>query len=387
MFRADGPHMTPSSIRGALAATVALAAVAALRAPSDALPAFAMQTGLQCDACHTSVRATNDLGQSFLYNKLRLSNADDGGKPLVALRGQFAYTSEPDAANHLPKATLDELEVFLTARVNPQLAFAGQFYIVDGGKIGAIREAWAQYGTHGAFGGAPVRFTLGSITLPLPVDPETFRQTNQHYAIFDQTVGSNPFSLIAPQNAVTLGLGNPVRGSSATLVATDGHDPQSGLPRNGSDRMIQMQEALGGAVLSLYEYAGQRRLGDVPDGFERRGIGLNFYRGRLAVETLLQTGSNSSPNGDGIGVASSGGFAQVRWQLPHGSFAIVRYDGVNDSAGGFGRALTIGGTRLLTRGLAVEAEDVITHAGSAKHTLNASLRFGVSNSRFGSGAY
>jgi hypothetical protein len=376
--------MTRSPI---LAACAALAAVVALAAPSDALPAFSMQTGLQCDACHTSISATNELGQAYLRNDFRLPNLGSGGKPVVALRGQFAYTSEPDDTSHLPKATLDELEVFLSARVHPQVSVAGQFYVVDGGKIGAVREAWAQYSTRGAFGGAPVRFTVGSITLPLLVDPETFRQTIQHYAVFDQTVGANPFTLIDPHNAATIALGNPVGGPSATFVAAEGHDKQSGLARNGTDRMIQAQEAIGGLVLSLYDYAGERRLGDVPDGFRRHGAGLNFYRHRLAVETLLQTGYDSSPNGDGSGVSSSGGYAQLRWQLPHGTFAIVRYDGVNDSSGAFGRSLTVSGTRLLSRGLALEAEDVIQHGERTKHTLNAALRFGLTNARLGSGAY
>ncbi|HEY0384333.1 MAG TPA: hypothetical protein VGC72_19255 [Candidatus Elarobacter sp.] len=379
--------MNRSSLCAALAAFVALAVVAVIGAPADALPSFSMQTGLQCDACHTSIRGTNDLGQAYLRNDLRLPNLGTGGKPVVAVRGQFAYTSEPDASNQLPKATLDELEVFLSARVTKQISVAGQLYLVDGAQNGAMREAWAQYSTRGSFGGAPARFTLGSITLPLPVDPETFRQTNQHYAIFDQTVGANPFTLIDPHNAATLALGNPVRGSSATFVAAQGHDPHSGLASNGTDRMIQAQEAIGGFVVSAYDYTGERRLGDVPDAFTRRGVGVNFYRGRLAVETVLQTGYNSSPNGDGIGIGSSGGFAQVRWQLPHGTFAIVRYDAVNDSSGGFGRSLTVGGTRLLSRGLAFEAEDVIERGERTKHTLNAALRFGVSNTRFGSGAY
>ena len=46
--------MIRSSLCAALAAAAALAAVTAVRAPSDALPSFSMQTGLQCDACHTA---------------------------------------------------------------------------------------------------------------------------------------------------------------------------------------------------------------------------------------------------------------------------------------------------------------------------------------------
>jgi hypothetical protein len=354
---------------------------------ADAIPAFSMQTGLQCDACHSSLRATNELGESYLRNDLRLPNLGIGGKPVVALRGQLAYTSEPDPSL-LPKATVDEVEAFLSARLNRELSVAGQFYLIDGGRNGSTREAWIQYSSPGSFAGAPVRATVGSITLPLPVDPETFRQTNEHYAVFDQTVGANPFAFIDPRNAASLALGSPVRGPSMTFVAAQGHDPHSGLPQTGTDRMIQAQEAIGGLVLSAYDYAGRRELGAVGDDFRRRGVGLNFYRGRLAVETLLQTGFDTSPNGDGAGVASSGGFVQLRYQLAHGTFAIVRYDGVNDtSGGGFARSLTVGATRLVSRGVRVGMEDVIRHGERTTHTLNATLGFGVSNTRLGSGAY
>jgi hypothetical protein len=370
-----------------IAAAFAAAALAGAASRADAIPAFSMQTGLQCDACHTSLRATNELGESYLRNDLRLPNLGTGGKPVVALRGQLAYTSEPDPSG-LPKATVDEIEAFVSARVNRQISVAGQFYLLDGGVPGSTREAWVQYESPGSFAGAPVRATAGSITLPLPVDPETFRQTNQHYAIFDQTVGANPFAFIDPRNAASLAIGNPVHGPSATFVAAQGHDPHSGLPATGTDRMMQAQEAIGGVVLSAYDYEGRRELGPIGDEFRRRAFGVNVYRGRLAVETLLQTGFDTSPNGDGAGIASSGGFAQLRYQLPHGTFAIVRYDGVNDTSGeGFARSLTIGATRLLTRGVRVGMEDVIQHGARTTHTLNATVGFGVSNTRIGSGAY
>jgi hypothetical protein len=369
-----------------LATLVALAVLAAAAQRADAIPAFSMQTGLQCDACHTAMRATNDLGETYVRNDYRLPNLGIGGKPVVALRGQLAYTGEPDPSG-LPKATVDEVEAFVSARVSREFSVAGQFYVTDGGRPGSTREAWVQYSSPGAFAGGPVRVTLGAITLPLPVDPETFRQTNQHYAIFDQTVGANPFALIDPRNAASLAFGSPVRGPSMTFVAAQGHDPHSGLPQTGTDGMVQVQEAVAGLVLSGYDYRGRRELGAVADRFERHGAGVNFYRGNLAVETLLQTGYDSSPNGDGVGIASSGGFAQVRYHLPHGTFVIARYDGVNDTGGNFDRSLTLAATRLIARGVRVGMEDVIHHGPRTTHTLNATLGFGISNTRMGSGAY
>jgi hypothetical protein len=369
------------------AAVCAATILAGAARRAEAIPAFSMQTGLQCDACHVSLRATTELGESYLRNDLRLPNLGMGGKPVVALRGQLAYTSEPDPSL-LPKATVDEVEAFLAVRVNREFSAAGQFYLLDGGRPGSTREAWIQYESPGSFAGAPVRATLGSITLPLSVDPETFRQTNQHYAVFDQTVGANPFAFIDPRNAASLAAGSPVRGPSMMLVVAQGHDPHSGLPQAGIDRMVQAQEAIGGLVLSAYDYAGRRDLGPIADAFQRRAVGVNLYRGRLAVETLLQTGFDTSPNGDGVGIASSGGFLQLRYQLPRATFVIVRYDGVNDTGGDtFARSLTVGATRLISRGVRLGMEDVIQDAGRTTHTLNATLGFGVSNTRQGSGAY
>src|ERR1700681_1677999 len=131
-------------------AVVGLAALRAVPGRRRRDPAFSMQTGLQCDACHTALRATNDLGDTYLRNDLRLPNLGIGGKPVVALRGQLAYTSEPDPSL-LPKATVDEVEAFVSARLNRQLSVAGQFYLIDGGRPGSTREAWIQYTSPGSF--------------------------------------------------------------------------------------------------------------------------------------------------------------------------------------------------------------------------------------------
>ncbi len=348
----------------ALAATLV---VLGMRA-AEATPAFAARTGVSCDACHTGMRDVNDLGETFARNAYRLPNLGARGRPVVGVRGQFAYSSEPDESG-LPKATLDEVEVFLSGHVTRDVSVFVQPYVVDGGRPGSMREAWVQYMSPGKFGSAPLRLTAGSITLPLPVDPETFRQTNEHYAVFDQTVGGNPFTLIDPHNAVSAGLGNEVRGPSLMAAAVQAHDPHSGLPATGMDRMLYAQEALGGLTLAGYAYDGRRELGPVVDRFSRHAVALNAYRKRWAIETLLQTGYDSSPNGDGTGIASSGGYAQLRYRLDAATFGIVRYDGVADTSGAFDRSLTVAATRRIGHGLRFEAEDVIRHGARTTHQL------------------
>jgi hypothetical protein len=369
-----------------LVLALALGAVVCSARAASATPAFAARTGISCDACHNSMRDVNDLGETFARNGYRLPNLGDHGRPVAGVRGQFAYTSEPDPS-HMPKATLDEVEVFLSGRVNREISYFVQPYIVDGGTPGSMREAWVQYTTRGSLRGAPVRLTAGSITLPLPVDPETFRQTAQHYAIFDQTVGANPFNLIDPHNAVTLGIGNEVHGTSLTTALVQAHDAHSGLANAGTDRMVYLQHAMGGLTFAAYSYDGRRDVGPVMDDFHRHAVAMNAYRGRWALETLLQTGYDTSPNGDGSGIASSGGYAQLRYRLDSATFGIVRYDGVADTSGEFDRSLTVGATRRIGKGLRLGAEDVIRHGERTTHEFHATLGFGVTNSKVGSSAY
>ena len=368
-----------------LAASAALFVAGTARGAS-ATPAFATRTGVSCDACHAGMRELNEIGEAFARNGYRLPNLGAGGKPVIGIRGQLAYTSEPDPGG-LPKATVDEVEVFLSGRLTRQTSVFVQPYILDGGRPGAMREAWVQYMSHGNVGGEPLRVTAGSITLPLPVDPETFRQTNQHYAIFDQTIGGNPFTLIDPHNAVSIGAGNEVRGTSVVTAFVQAHDKQSGLASAGNDRMIYAQHAMNGITVAAYAYAGRRNLGAVADDFERRAVALNAYRGRWAIETLLQTGYDASPNGDGAGIASSGGYAQLRYRFDAATFGIVRYDGVSDTGGSFERSLTIAASRRIGKGLRLGAEDVIRHGGATTNQLNLTLGFGVTNSKVGSSAY
>ncbi|MDB5072140.1 MAG: hypothetical protein JWM87_3251 [Candidatus Eremiobacteraeota bacterium] len=365
---------------------LALGAVVCSMRAASATPAFAARTGISCDACHNSMRNVNDLGETFARNGYRLPNLGDRGRPVVGVRGQFAYTSEPDPSG-MPKVVLDEVEVFVSGRVNREVSYFVQPYLVDGGAPGSMREAWVQYTTNGSLRGAPVRFTAGAITLPLPVDPETFRQTNQHYAIFDQTVGANPFNLIDPHNAVSLGVGNEVRGTSLTTALVQGHDQHSGLANAGTDRMVYLQHAMGGLTFAAYSYDGKRDAGTVRDEFHRHALAMNAYRGRWALETLLQTGYDSSPNGDGEGIASSGGYAQLRYRFDSATFGIVRYDGVADTSGSFERSLTVGATRRIGKGLRLGAEDVIRHGERTTHEFHATLGFGVTNSKVGSSAY
>ncbi|HET7814063.1 MAG TPA: hypothetical protein VFL13_06790 [Candidatus Baltobacteraceae bacterium] len=339
---------------------------------------FAKETMLSCQACHTATMALTPIGKGFRNSNLRLMKLTKTGAPAVALRGQFAYTSEPDPTG-LPKAILDEVDTFVAGQVAKNFTYYSDVYHVDGGENGAAREVWVEYASDHQRSSRAWRATAGLLSLPVPVDPEMFRETNNHYAVWDQSVGGNPFTFFDPHNAAMLSYGSPIRGASFSLLGVQAHDKQSGLPSAGTDTMETLHHIAGPVVLDAYRYDGRRPTGDVNDSFWRTGFGAQIFAGRAQFMAVTQTGFDSSANGDGVPVSSSGGFAQARYQLSPASFVIGRYDGISDSTGTFERSFTAGYGLRIGSNFKLEVEDVMQHVPQTTHTLNVVFGFGFAN--------
>ena len=327
--------------------------------PAVAIPVFAHRSGLSCQACHTIVPHLTPFGEAFLTRGYRLPiDAIRSAFP-VAIKANLAYSSEPDGSG-LPKAVVDEIEVLTGGSVGRTGSYFAEGYLIDGGRPGSIRDAWYAR-TIGA-----VQATVGQFTLPLPVDPETFRETSAHLALYDQTVGTNPFHFFDPKQGVSVRTGSNI--ANATFSALVGHDKQSGLPTSGVDRMVSVQATRGSYIASAYRYDGERRLTAGGDRFWRQGLALAYASDRLRVDATLQTGNDAGP-----GIRSSGGFLQVRYAFGNSLAATVRYDGTNDTQ--FARSLLVGASRRLSRNTRLSIEDVIAHTPQTKHALNAAYLF------------
>lgn len=346
---------------------------------------FAKQTMLSCNACHTAVMGLTPFGRGFRNSNYRMVRLTKTGAPAVALRGQFAYTSEPDDSG-LPKLILDEVDYFVAGQIADNFSYFSDVYAVDGGRSGLTREAWLEYSSSRQRSPRAYRATLGLVTLPVPLEPESFRETSEHYAVWDQTVGANRFTFFDPHYALSGSIGNQVHGVSLSLLGVSGSDPQAGTPSSGIDTMAAVQDEAGPLVLEAYRYDGRRFTGPIADRFSRLGFGASLYAGRFSVNAVTQSGFDSSANGDGIAASSGGGFLQARYQLSESAFAIARYDGIEDGFGTFSRTLTIGAGTRVGRNFRFELEDVIGHAPTTTHTLNAVFGFGFSNAG-GSQAY
>lgn len=173
----------------AICASAVIGCFLFLVAQASAIPVFAHRYGLSCQACHTEVPHLTSFGQAFLASGYRLSAPEHGIVP-VAAKANLEFSSAKDPTG-LPKAIVDEIEVLTGGHVARRGSYFAEAYVVDGGRPGAVRDLWFAQ-RFGRGNGGPFQIRTGQFTLPLPVDPETFRETSQHYAIYDQVVGNNP---------------------------------------------------------------------------------------------------------------------------------------------------------------------------------------------------
>jgi hypothetical protein len=344
--------------------------------PALALPIFAQRTGFTCETCHTVIPHLNPFGEAFLRDGFRSPEgiAQHRVAIPIALKVNLAYTSDADPSG-LPRAIVDEVELLAGGPVANNFSYRLEQYVVDGGVPGKTRDAWISYTSRPAFadGRRALQVTAGEFTLPLPVDPETQRDTENHYAVFDQTVGANPFNFFDDKIGVDVAYGKP-GGADLHVVATDGHDPQSGISSDGMDVMLVGQAGSPQVLISAYKYVGSRAFGPVDDRFWRQALAFSTTSGQAEFDALAQSGNDSSADGSGLDVASSGGFAQLRWTFSEKAFAVARFDRVDDALAGRTSSLTASFIIRPARNARITIEDVVR---GSRQTFNAGCLFAL----------
>ena len=360
-------HRLACLVAGAL-----LIGIAFVPRPAAAIPVFAHRYGLSCQACHTTVPRLTEFGEEFRNRGYRLPGGARRGAFPAAVKVNLAYAS--DGAGSLPKAVVDEVEVLVGGPIGTRGSYFAEQYVVDGGAPGRSRDLWAAWRATPDGARIPVTVRGGQFTLNLPVDPETFRETTDHYAIWDQTAGDNPFAFFEPKMGLTLAAGNALHGLSASVAAVRGREAGATSPARGIDRELYVQHAMPNVALSAYRYDGIRTIGGVDDRFWRAGYGVAVTRGRAHLDAVYQHGFDTHANAGGA-LVSSGGFAQLRYDLTPRLFGVARYDGTQDIA--FSRTLIAGFGYRVARNARLTVFD--THRrdadGMRRSTLSTALLF------------
>jgi len=131
-----------------------------------------------------------------------------GGR--VEINYASAGAADPDAIKGpLPKTIVNEVQRSSTKFNEVQLLIGGPVgargsywlepYFISGGFPDVARDAWYAQRLTDDGARTPITVRAGQFTLPLPLDPETFRETIMPYAVWGQTAAVNPFNFFSPK--------------------------------------------------------------------------------------------------------------------------------------------------------------------------------------------
>lgn len=370
---------------------IAFASVTVTCERAQAIPVFAHRYGFSCQVCHTTVPHLTPFGATFLANGYRIRGVKPKAAFPAAVRVETNYASagaaDPDdIKGPLPKTILNEVEFLMGGAVGARGSYWVEPYLVDGGFPGLVRDAWYAQRLTADGAATPITVRGGQFTLPLPLDPETFRETTQPYAIWGQTAGANPFNFFSPKIGAQFLIGDPSRALGGTVSFLKGADQQSGLPPYGLDRMLTLERDLGDFALTAYRYDGNRLLAGfafnnsqffsgVGDRFWRDGFGLGWHHGGTEVDSVYQVGNDSAADVYGDALVTSGAFFQVRQVLGPRAFAVARWDATNGPT--FARTITAGIGYRIARNMRLTLFDTGERDfnGTLLHVISSSLLF------------
>jgi hypothetical protein len=371
------------SMRRYVASGVLAFLVLAAMRPAAAIPVFAHRYGLTCQACHTTIPHLTAFGEAFLARGYRIPGLAPKSTEPIAVKGLLSYSSatnggDADAGTtgRLPKAVVAEAELLIGGSAGPRTSYWAEAYVVDGGFPGRVRDAWVSERISGDHAATPISLRAGQATLDLPVDPETFRETSDPYAIYSLNGYHNPFTLFAPKLGVSALIGSAAHGLSGTVSLLEGREAGSNLTPRGLDRSLYVQQVRGDFTVSGYRYDGTRFVDGADDRFWRQGYGLGWQRRGTRVDAVYQTGFDARADQYADGLFSSGGFVQVRQDVGARTFAIARWDATQGND--FGRAATVGLGYRPRRNMRWTAFDSMKHdplAPHVQHTLTTQLLF------------
>ncbi len=370
---------------------VVLLALAFSAGRAEAIPIFAHRYGFTCQVCHTEVPHLTRFGEAFLANGYRIKGLKPKPAFPVAVRVETDYASagaaDPDdVKGPLPKTIVNEIELLTGGSVGTRGSYWFEPYIIDGGFPGVVRDAWMADRLTSDGARTPLVLRGGQFTLPLPLDPETFRETTQPYAIWGQTAGLNPFTFFDTKIGAQFEIGDPDRQVAGTIAAFKGADTQSGLQRDGTDSMETLARNLGDFQLSAYRYDGSRALEgygfnntqyftNVGDRFWRNGFGAGWVTAHTEINAVYQIGNDSAADVYHDALVTSGAFLQVRQTLGNRAFAVARWDATNGPT--FARSFTAGAGYRVSRNTRLTLFETAErdYTGALLHVISSSFLF------------
>ncbi len=298
---------------------VLVCAVAIIAAPNqaEATNTFAREFGFACTQCHSVIPLLNQFGENFKANGYRIA----GMRParMVPLSSSMLAALETETGQTGPKISLEEWRLQSGGALDPSLTYYVEQYVIDDGAPGSMDQAWLQVDSNTAHPTAKIdlRARIGRLYLPLPVYSDTYRPTLTPYALFEQSVGANGFTLDGVHDGADFAAGDVYGSSSVHLFVSSHNDALFGTQRVGQ------------VDFSVYRVVGSTDIGSVNDPFWRQGFAAVVHANSVEYRAVWQRGYDRDADGLGRAEWSSGGFVELQWFLMRNMIGALRFDGTD----------------------------------------------------------
>jgi len=301
--------------------------------PAQAIPLFAQRYQLRCGACHSVLPELNAFGNAFRNRGYQLDGIPKYGTTGVAMRYQLQYEKDPASGSRrftpggviLSNADIGAVNAFL------------HYNLGAGGGPGAPYLAYlTNYNAH-----ISALYRAGLFELPLQQSPGQRLDDLSPYGYYTARAGLNDLTLAAPrwgvqmqrqagrvEGSLTLACAE-LKGAAygGRLVAT-GETTTAGAPEIGAfiGARIRPGVDIGGQLLG-----GSRKITPTgrhtfSDAYTRGGVFAHAVSNRFDFLAEQWWGSDANADGFGNSLASSGGYARLKYYPREHFYVAVRYD-------------------------------------------------------------
>lgn len=324
------------SLRSSLCVTALLLLMCG--APAQAIPLFAQRYHLQCGACHSVLPELNSYGLYFRSHGYRLALPKHGTTG-IAVRYQLEYEKDPAAGSRRYTEGGIILSNFDAGAVS---AFLHYNLGAGGGPSGAYLAYLTTYNAK-----TNTTYRAGLVELPLAQSPGQRLDDLTQYGYYGTHVGLNDLTLASPRwgfqfdkgigSATLSGIvdfgefkgaaygGKPLNTGEITGPAT----PEVGLFLRGP---IVPHVELGAQALTGSRSISAAGRPAFTDDYYRHGVLAHFYAGKWDLQGEQWWGSDFNADGFGTRLASSGGYARLKFYARPHWYLGVRYDAAANPA-------------------------------------------------------
>lgn len=304
--------------------------------PARAVPIFAQRYHLRCTSCHSVLPELNAFGNYFRQHGYKLP-IEEHGTTMFAIRYQMSYTENP--AEGSPRWTPGGI-VLGDAATGAINVFMHYSLGAQGGPGGMYLLFLTNYNAH-----TDSSYRFGLFELPLAQSPGQRLDDLQGYGYYGAHVGLNDLPLSSPRWGfwderffgnlradLTVAVSDFKGAAYGGKPTNTGETTNPAIPETGlwlDDTLLNKngnEFDLGGEAMNGTQNILVTGRNSFYDPYQRYGLLAHSSLGQFDLQAEQWWGYDHNADGFGTNIASSGGYARVKfYPIPH-LYLGARYD-------------------------------------------------------------